>query len=106
MKRIIILLLIIPIILFAGDPIPGIDITVEQSPNGVTKKGKTNSKACIVSSDKKYSKRGSPPIPANSCPTGYVREGNDGGDYQAVSYSTKTGNVNRWVKCGKANTTC
>lgn len=48
MKRIIILLLIIPIILFAGDPIPGIDITVEQSPNGVTKKGKTNGRGEFI----------------------------------------------------------
>ena len=65
-----------------------------------------NTKPCVVSSDKKYMKRSSPPIPANSCPTGYVRDGNDGDDYQAVSYTTKSGNVNRWVKCGKANTTC
>jgi hypothetical protein len=70
------------------------------------KNSTNNTKPCLVSSDKKYDKRSSPPIPANSCPTGYVREGNDGEDYQAVSYPTKTGNANRWVKCGKANTTC
>lgn len=48
MKKIIIALLIIPIVLFAGDPIPGIDISVVQSPNGVTKKGKTNGRGEFI----------------------------------------------------------
>jgi hypothetical protein len=48
MKKLIISLLILPIALFAGDPIPGIGITVEQSPNGVTKKGKTNGRGEFI----------------------------------------------------------
>ncbi len=48
MKKLIIILLVLPIVLFAGDPIPGIDITVEQSPNGVTKKGKTNGRGEFI----------------------------------------------------------
>ncbi|MER3329963.1 MAG: hypothetical protein RIF34_10330 [Candidatus Kapaibacterium sp.] len=48
MKKLIIALLILPIVLFAGDPIPGIDITVDQSPNGVTKKGKTNGRGEFI----------------------------------------------------------
>lgn len=48
MKKLIIALLILPIVLFAGDPIPGIGITVEQSPNGVTKKGETNGRGEFI----------------------------------------------------------
>ena len=43
MKKLILsVFLIIPMILFAGDPIPGIDITVNQSPGGISKGSKTN----------------------------------------------------------------
>lgn len=48
MKKLIIALLILPIVLFAGDPIPGIEIVVEQSPNGVTQKGKTNGRGEFI----------------------------------------------------------
>ncbi len=48
MKKLLILLLALPVVLFAGDPIPGIGITVEQSPNGVTKKGKTNGRGEFI----------------------------------------------------------
>lgn len=48
MKKLILMLLILPIVLFAGDPIPGIEITVEQSPNGITKKGKTNGRGEFI----------------------------------------------------------
>lgn len=48
MKKLIIVLFILPLLLFAGDPIPGIGITVEQSPNGITKKGKTNGRGEFI----------------------------------------------------------
>ncbi|MFA7327413.1 MAG: carboxypeptidase-like regulatory domain-containing protein [Candidatus Kapaibacterium sp.] len=48
MKIIIIALLILPFVLFAGDPIPGIGITVEQSPNGVAVKGNTNGRGEFI----------------------------------------------------------
>lgn len=48
MKKLIIALLILPIVLFAGDPVPGIGITVEQSPNGITQKGKTNGRGEFI----------------------------------------------------------
>mgnify|MGYP002712130136 CR=1 FL=1 len=49
MKKVIVLLVfIVPLILFAGDPIPGIDITVDQSPNGITKTGKTNGRGEFI----------------------------------------------------------
>ncbi len=38
----------LPSFLMAGDPIPGIDITVEQSPSGIKKSGTTNSKGELV----------------------------------------------------------
>ncbi len=48
MKKLIIALLVLPIVLFAGDPIPGIGITVEQSPGGVVVKGKTNGRGEFI----------------------------------------------------------
>jgi carboxypeptidase family protein len=48
MKKLIMTLLVLPIMLFAGDPIPGLDITVEQSPNGETKTGKTNGRGEFI----------------------------------------------------------
>ena len=49
MKRIVIFIFVaIPIVLFAGDPIPGIDITVNQSPNGITKNGTTNGRGEFI----------------------------------------------------------
>ncbi|MDA0350323.1 MAG: hypothetical protein O3C43_19655 [Verrucomicrobia bacterium] len=34
--------------LYGGDPIPGIDITVEQSSSGITKQGKTNAQGELI----------------------------------------------------------
>lgn len=48
MKKLIIALIILPIVLFAGDPIPGLEIVVEQSPNGITQKGKTNGRGEFI----------------------------------------------------------
>ena len=42
------LIFIIPVFAFAGDPIPGIGITVEQSPPGIKKSGTTNPKGQVV----------------------------------------------------------
>ena len=53
-----------------------------------------------------YQTRNSPPIPANNCATGTIRNGNDGNSYQAVSFANKKGRSNRWVLCGKPNTIC
>ena len=62
--------------------------------------------SCEHRSEKKYQTRPSPPYSANECPEGITIMGNDGEMYQAVSYDTKRGIINRWVKCGKANTSC
>lgn len=40
-KLLIAIFLITPLLLFAGDPIPGIEIVVEQSPAGIVSTGKT-----------------------------------------------------------------
>ena len=42
MKKLIIALLILPIVLFAGEPIPGIDVIFIQVSSGTKVKGKTN----------------------------------------------------------------
>ena len=60
------------------------------------------SRQCEISTDKKYLKRPSPPIPANDCKEGTIREGNDGEAWQIINY----GKSNRWVRCGKGKTTC
>ena len=43
----------------------------------------------------KYSKRSSPPIPANECPVGYIAIGNDGLEYITKPFGSKQ--TNRWV---------
>lgn len=48
MKKLIIVLLILPIVLFAGDPIPGLDVKVEQISNGTSKTGKTNGRGEFI----------------------------------------------------------
>ena len=48
MKKLIIALLILPIVLFAGEPIPGIDVKVEQISNGTSKTGKTNGRGEFI----------------------------------------------------------
>jgi len=50
---------------------------------------------CVESKLKKYTSRNSPPFPANECPEGMIKKGNDG-----VLYIVKKGSngVNRWVK--------
>ncbi|MER3329962.1 MAG: carboxypeptidase-like regulatory domain-containing protein [Candidatus Kapaibacterium sp.] len=53
MKILILALIIVPILLFAGDPVPGIGITVEQSPNGVAYTGIRNNNGEYVFSDMK-----------------------------------------------------
>ena len=55
--------------------------------------------SCIVSSQKKYLERPSPPIPANECKKGTIKKGNDNNLYQIVSRKGKGGTSNRWAKC-------
>ena len=43
-----ILCLSLHLVAFAGDPIPGIDITVDQRPNGIVKKGTTNASGEVI----------------------------------------------------------
>lgn len=47
-KYLLSLILILPVFVFAGDPIPGIDITVDQSPPGLTQSGVTNPKGEVI----------------------------------------------------------
>ena len=49
---------------------------------------------CDRQSTKKYVVRKSPPFPANKCPEGQRRKGNDGRMYKAVA---NVNGVNRWV---------
>lgn len=51
--------------------------------------------ACEKSQDKRYATRKSPPYPANQCPEGDRRKGNDGQWWVAVRASN---GVNRWVR--------
>lgn len=50
---------------------------------------------CIESKLKKYTSRKSPPFPANECPEGMIKTGNDGLLYIIVKSSN---GINRWVK--------
>lgn len=49
---------------------------------------------CIQSLDKKYTKRPSPPYPANKCPEGMIKKGNDNHLWIIKKYT----NGNRWIK--------
>ena len=49
---------------------------------------------CDRQTTKKYTVRNSPPYPANKCPEGQTRKGNDGKMYKAVANSK---GVKRWV---------
>ena len=59
-------------------------------------------KLCEFTNEKKYITRKSPPMSATTCPTGLVEKGNDGNNWQVV----KVGNSQRWVLCGRPNTSC
>lgn len=48
MKKLIIALLILPIVLFAGEPIPGIDVIFIQISTGTKVKGKTNGRGEFI----------------------------------------------------------
>jgi len=50
---------------------------------------------CVEQTTKKYTNRKSPPYPANVCPVGDKKKGNDGKMY-VVSEPNKNG-VSRWV---------
>ena len=50
---------------------------------------------CVEQTSKKYTNRNSPPYPANVCPVGDKKKGNDGKMY-VVSEPNKNG-VSRWV---------
>ena len=50
---------------------------------------------CVEQTAKKYTNRNSPPYPANVCPVGDKKKGNDGKMY-VVSQPNKNG-VSRWV---------
>ena len=50
---------------------------------------------CNKSNDPKYTSRKSPPYPANRCPPGFIKEGNDGEEY--ITKADSNGNL-RWVK--------
>ena len=50
---------------------------------------------CVEQTSKKYTNRNSPPYPANVCPIGDKKRGNDGKMY-VVSEPNKNG-VSRWV---------
>jgi hypothetical protein len=50
---------------------------------------------CVKSDDKKYKTRPSPPYPANQCPEGLIKIGNDGNKW--IIKKAANG-VNRWVK--------
>ena len=50
---------------------------------------------CVEQTSKKYTSRKSPPYPANVCPVGDKKKGNDGKMY-VVSGPNKNG-VSRWV---------
>ena len=50
---------------------------------------------CNKSNDPKYTSRKSPPYPANRCPPGLIKQGNDGEEY--ITKADSNGNL-RWVK--------
>jgi DNA ligase-1 len=50
---------------------------------------------CIESLDRKYTSRPSPPFPANQCPEGMIKKGNDGNLWIIKKASN---GINRWVK--------
>lgn len=51
--------------------------------------------SCTKSTDPKYVKRPSPPYPANQCPEGLIKKGNDGNKWIVKKASN---GVNRWMK--------
>ena len=52
------------------------------------------SRPCKKSKKKKYLKRKAPPIPANECKIGTIREGNDGYNWKVI----ESGKSRRWKK--------
>ena len=50
---------------------------------------------CDVQKTKKYISRASPPYPANKCPEGLIKVGNDGLQYIAAMSKSR---VKRWMK--------
>jgi hypothetical protein len=58
-------------------------------------KKKKAEKKCEKQNEPKYLHRDSPPFPANACPLGQIKEGNDGEMW--ITKANKNG-VKRWVR--------
>ena len=60
---------------------------------------KKASEGCVINTTKKYTDRSSPPFPANECPEGMVKFGNDGLEYVVSEPNAK--GVKRWRKLNR-----